>query len=278
MKLAVCMKWVDTRPEVDPVTGVVSEDRRWFAASPADQSALETALSLGETVAVSEILVVCAGPIEADEMLRGALAAGATRAVRVDMDSDDDSADVANSVAPVVADCDLVVCGDWSLDRGSGSFPAFLAHTIGAAQALGCTMVSISDVGLVTATRRLDGGRREVLQLRPLAVVSVEAGAKLRRASLKSMLTAAKLEIEVVGATSSADPGHRAVQSGPFRPRSREIPPPEGDDLRLRLIAVSGAMVKPKASRAIHLDPEAAADLLLERLAELGVQPTAADS
>lgn len=269
MKLAVCMKWVDTRPEVDSLTGEVSDDHRWFAASRADQSALEVALSLGD-----EVAVVCAGPAECEAMLREALAAGASRVVRVDLDPAADSAAVAAAVAPVLTDSDLVLCGDWSLDRGTGSFPAFLAHELGVAQALGCTDVSLSEGGGVEATRRLDRGRRERVRFDGPGVVSVEAGPELRRAGLKALIAAAEADVEVVAPQPGPAPSHRPVDAGPYRPRSREIPPPAGDDPRLRLMAVAGALVNPKANRALHLDAAAAADMLLETLREEEVDPS----
>lgn len=261
MKLAVCMKWVDTRPEVDPLTGEVAEDRRWFAASRADQSALETALSITD-----KVTVVCAGPAESETMLRDSLAAGAVRAIRVDLDPASDSATVAAAVASVVTGYDLVVCGNWSLDRGSGSFPAFLAHELRVAQALGCTTVARSEGSGVTATRRLDRGRREQVRLAGPGVVSVEAGRELRRAGLRAVLAAGSAEVEIVAPPSPAPPASRVVAAGPYRPRSREIPAPDHDDPRLRMMAVSGAATRPKANREMHLSADEAADTLLELL------------
>lgn len=49
MTVVVAMKWVDLRPEIDPLTGVVSSDERWFGASASDRAALEWALRAGET-------------------------------------------------------------------------------------------------------------------------------------------------------------------------------------------------------------------------------------
>jgi len=263
MKLAVCMKWVAARPDVDPLTGEVAEDRRWFAASRADQTALETALSITD-----DVTVVCAGPPECEEMLRDSLAAGARRLVRVAIDPASDSIEIARAVAPAVSDRDLIVCGDWSLDRGTGSFPAFLAHELGAAQALGCTDVALTESGDLEATRRLDRGRRERLRLVGPAVVSVEAGRELRRAGLRALIAAADADVAAVAPPVAASTGHRVVESGPYRPRSREIPPPAGDDPRLRLMAVSGALVKPRSSQTLRLTPAEAADLLLETLLE----------
>ena len=42
------MKWVDRRPEVDPLTGAVHTDARTSGPSDADEAALEWALRIGE--------------------------------------------------------------------------------------------------------------------------------------------------------------------------------------------------------------------------------------
>ncbi len=313
------MKWVDTRPEIDPLSGEAAADQRWFAASRADQAALESALSLGdqllerrasggdagETREPFELTVVCAGPPESESMLRDALATGATRAARVDIDPTLDSADVAAAVSPVLADVDFVFCGNWSVDRGTGSFPAFLAHELGVAQALGCT-----DVGLVTqgseaagsaglagvvleGERRLDGGRRERVRLTNRGVVSVEGGTDLRRAGLRAVLASADEPVHVLAgvrgagstrtegaaargraqsSSSSSSAKHRVVASGPFRPRSRNLPIPDDPEPRIRLMTIAGALVERETSQAVHLDPSAAADQLLDRLSEWGVE------
>jgi len=298
MKLTVCMKWVDARPEIDPISGEVVGDRRWFGASRADQTALETALAIRDQLVVkgAEVTAICAGPRAAEALLREASAAGADRVVRIDLDPEIDAAEVAAAVAPLAAGSDLVLCGDWSLDRGTGSFPAFLAHELGAAQALGCTKVALSgdvgdvgDVGhVVEAERRLDGGRRERVLLAGSAVVSLEAGAELRRAGLQAVLAAAATEIDVVAAPASGSlthvslthasltdnvaSTHKLTSSGPFRPRSREIPAALDDDPRIRLMAVAGVAAEPSVSKPRRLDPVIAAEHVLDQLAGWGIE------
>ena len=201
------MKWVDRRPEVDPLTGAVHTDTRTSGPSDADEAALEWALRIGEAWSL-EVVAVTAGPPVADSMLRDAVAAGAARAVRVDVDLLASSEDVAAALALALPDqVSVVVCGAWSIDRGSGSVPAYLAGRLDAAQALGLVKLSFADStprGL-DAERRLDRGRRERLRVPVPAVVSVEGGSvRLRRAPLDGVLAARATEIDVRGFTCSA--------------------------------------------------------------------------
>src|SRR5688500_18961462 len=109
----------------------------------------------------AEVVAVTSGPEAAEVVLRTALGAGASRAVRIDLDCDVQSDVVAAGLAEALTGVDVVLCGDWSLDRGSGSVPAFLAAELDAAQALGLVALSIdsSTPGEVRAERRLDAGR-----------------------------------------------------------------------------------------------------------------------
>jgi electron transfer flavoprotein beta subunit len=130
----VCVKW--TAQEID----ADAADVRFAGVSEADQAALETALVLGEHLS-QPVTAVTVGPAAAERALRDAIACGATSAVRVDATDELESVDVARELAAVTAGS-IVVCGDYSTDRGSGSVPAFLAHHLGVPQALGVVTVA----------------------------------------------------------------------------------------------------------------------------------------
>jgi electron transfer flavoprotein beta subunit len=289
--IAACLKWVDRCPQVDSLTGAVHTEARTSGASDADLAALEWALRLGEAWR-SEVLVLTAGPAASESMLRDAVAAGAARAVRVDADVDLPSASVARALAEALSagsrsddgnvdpagasGPEIVVCGAWSLDRGSGSVPAFLAAELGGAQALGLISLEFgADApGALAAWRRLDGGRRERLEIGGPAVLSVEGGsARLRRASLPGVLAAREVTISQVasaGGTADLDEGP-TVRRTPYRPRSRVLPgPPATLSARQRVLALTGALVQRTPPQRVTLDPPEAADLILQQLRTWG--------
>lgn len=269
--VAVAPKWVDLRPEIDPLTGAVTTDVRTSGPSPADQAALEWALRAADEWG-SEVVVATAGPAAAEVMLREALAAGATRAVRVALDPQAPSDQVAAALAPVMSGADLVLCGDWSLDRGSGAVPAFLAARLGAAQALGCAGVSLDgSIGRLRVERRLDGGRRERLVVGAPAVASVEGrSARLRRAPLDGLLRARQAAIEVVPSGSAPSRPAAPSSRGPYRPRARHLPAPADPDARRRILALTGALTDRMPPQLLHLEPEEAADRILDQLRAWG--------
>jgi electron transfer flavoprotein beta subunit len=209
--IVAALGWSWRETEVDPLTGEVSASRRDRGPSRSDLAALEHALRLADRWD-ARVVAATVGPAEADAMLRDALAAGAVQALRVEPASwtagprpagmigggQESAAALAAALREYYGVPDLVLCGDRSDDRGTGSFPAFLAAALGAAQALGCVRLEPADDRALRVHRRLDGGRREVLLARRPAVVSVEAaGVRLRRAGLPATLASANAAITV---------------------------------------------------------------------------------
>jgi electron transfer flavoprotein beta subunit len=264
VRVWVCVKWIST-----------DDDRRDGGVSLADEAALELALRIGEH-AGADVGVATLGGIAAEATLRHALALGAARAVRIDADPALDSSDVAAALAEVVRDAALVVCGAYSVDRGTGSVPAFIAAELGARQALGLVeVVPIEAVGAgaaitLRATRRLDGGRRERVVVDEPAVVSVEgAVARLRRASLPATLAARHHDVEVVSGPIADVHDETIVR--PYRPRARVLAAPQGDTAldRVRALTDAGGGAS-AAGETVVLDPPAAAAHVLEMLRNWG--------
>jgi len=269
--IAVALKFTDLHPEVDPLSGSVSRDARTSGFSLADAAALEWALRLGEEWQLP-VTAVTAGPAEAEAVLREAAAFGVARLVRADAGPDAPSDAVARALAPVLAGAAVVCCGDYSADRGSGSVPAFLAHELGAAQALGLTGLDPGEPGSLTAQRRLDGGRRERLRVTAPAVISVEpSAARLRRAPLTGLVTAREASIEVT-AGDAADPAARVrvVRTTPYRPRPKVLPPPADPAPRGRLLALTGALTERTPPRVVTAGPDEAANELIGYLKDKG--------
>ena len=273
MLVAACVKFVDLRPQVDRLTGHVTDsgDAGWSAA---DLAAVETALRLGETWS-ADVIVVAAAPASADEALRAFGAVGVDRIVRVDLGvelgSELDSSAVAGALADTLRtlDVSVVCCGDYSADRGSGSVPAYVAHGLGAAQALGAVEVRSEGPGSLRVVRRLDGGRREQVVVDAPCVVSVEGSvAELRRASLAATLAARDVTVDVV--TVAGLHGHPSPVTRSWSPPARVQPAPAGDVALQRVVELTGALVERTPPRTVELEPDDAADLILEQLRTWG--------
>jgi len=282
--IVAALGWSWLSAEVDPLTGSVGADPRDRGPSRSELAALEHALRLAQRW---DALVVAAtvGPAEADSMLRDALAVGAAEVLRVESaggaagpqpaglvgGGQDSAAALAAALRQRYGVPDLVLCGDRSADRGTGSFPAFLAAALNAAQVLGVVRMEPEDGGLLRVHRRLDGGRREVLLVRRPAVVSVEAaGVRLRRAGLPASLASGRAAIPVARAPAAAARRIRVLGAHPYRPRPRELAAPSGTALR-RTLELTGALVERTPPTVLGpLSPGQAADELLGYLRRHG--------
>jgi electron transfer flavoprotein beta subunit len=282
--IVAAMGWSWQEAEVDPLTGTVRADPHDRGPDRADFAALEHALRLAEKWD-ARVVAASVGPVEADAMLWDALAAGAAEVLRVEPAARTSSprpadlvgggrdlpAALAAALRSLYGVPDLVLCGDRSADRGTGSFPAFLAAALNAAQVLGVVRMEPEGDGVVRVHRRLDGGRREVLRVRPPAVVSVEAaGVRLRRAGLPATLASGHAAIPVVRATGAPANRIPVLGSHPYRPRPRELAGPSGSALR-RTLELTGALVERTPPTVLGpLSPGQAADELLGYLRRRG--------
>jgi electron transfer flavoprotein beta subunit len=311
--VVACVRYADLRPDVDPLSGAIGRDVHRAGLSAADEAAVEHALRIAEAWSAT-VLVVTAGPTAADGMLREVMALGC-EVLRVPWppldgggqrpphdgggqrpphdggglsglgsaqgfvdDLGGDERIVARAVAAAVQDAGppaLVICGDRSADRGTGAFPAFLAHELGAAQALGLVDLQPAADG-VLVERRLDAGRRERLRVPQPAVCSVEgAGVRLRRASLPATLAAGRAAVPTapeygMALAARAEP-MTAGPAVPYRPRTRVIPPPPSAAPRQRLLSLTGALVAHEPPTIIGpVDAAEATDALLAFLAHHG--------
>ena len=230
--IVAALSWSWRETEVDPLTGAVRANLRDRGPNASELAALEHALRLAERWD-AHVVAAAVAPAGADEMLREALAVGAAQALRVEParwmarprpvglvgGERGSAAALAEALRRRYGVPDLVLCGDLAADRATGSFPAYLAASLGAAQALGCVRLEPVDGYALRVHRRLDGGRREVLMVRPPAVVSVEAaGVRLRRAGLPATL--AKQDAAITAAS------HAGGRSGAADQATRRPPVP----------------------------------------------------
>ena len=311
--IVACLRLTDPRPDVDPITGGISRDPRAALLSANDAAALEHALRLAAAWQ-GQVLGVTAGGPAADAALREVAALG-VRTLRVAWppagghpdpqqvlggaqdylaDLIDDERALAAAIAAAIRSVGsptLVLCGDRSSDRGTGALPAFLAHELDVAQALGLVSLEPWAVGgaadraaggavdvdiAVRAERRLDGGRREVLRVRGPAVCSIEAaGVRLRRAPLSSALAAGDTEIPAASlpaAIHGLDRDRLRHDGGrPYRPRTRVVTPPAGTAPRDRLLDLTGALVVHDPPTLVGpIDASGAVDALVDYLRRHG--------
>lgn len=265
------------RGSVDPLTGVVTVDEQGAALSAADAAALEVALGLGQRWRVPVTALSVGGDL-AGVVLREAVAVGVDRAVHLTAPDQGSPETVAEALAAQVADPDgvFVVAGVHGSDVASAAVPAYLAHRLGAEQALGLVSVEPGGKGRCEVIRRLDRGARERLAVAAPAVISVEGSvATLRRAPLRAVLAAESTPVETVPAVAGTVRSPLALATPrPWRPRTHVVAGPQGTSALERIRDLTGVVGGGDHQvRTVIADPAEAAELILDQLGESGLGP-----
>ena len=217
MKIAICIKQVVTREwqlRIDDQKRWIRDQDASFELNEPDAYALEEGLRLREKHG-GEVVVCCAGPARAAQVIREALARGADRAIHVESDAlaTADASTVARALAGALREeaFDLVLTGLQSDDQGFGQVGVVLAERLGMPYA---TIIMEVDAtpsagsgqaaeggGSLRVKRELEGGWFQWMTLPLPALLTIQSGInQLRYATLKGIMAAKKKEIAKVAA------------------------------------------------------------------------------
>ncbi|MEE8534610.1 MAG: electron transfer flavoprotein subunit beta/FixA family protein [Kiloniellales bacterium] len=179
-------------------TGVETANVK-MAMNPFCEIAMEEAVRLKESGAAEEVIAFSAGPAQAQETLRTALAMGADRGILVQSDTALEPLAVAKLLKAVVEkdSVDLVMLGKQAIDGDNNQTGQMLAALLGWPQGTFISKLQLSDGG-IKVTREVDGGL-ENLQLKLPAVVTVDLRLnEPRYASLPNIMKAKKKPIDTM--------------------------------------------------------------------------------
>ena len=219
MKIAVCIKQVVTREwqlRVNDQKTWIRDADASFELNEPDAYALEEALRLKEKQG-GEVVVCCAGPARATQVIREALARGADRAIHVESDAlaSADAAVVGDALAAAIKDeqFDLVLTGLQSDDQGFGQVGVVLAEKLGMPHATIIMDVRVESnvesnvAGGLRVKRELEGGWFQWVSLPLPALLTIQSGInQLRYATLKGIMAAKKKEIRKAAPSQAVEP------------------------------------------------------------------------
>jgi electron transfer flavoprotein beta subunit len=169
-----------------------------FIVSPYDEYAVEEAIRIKEARG-GEVTVVSFGPDRAAQALRECLARGATKAVHIKGESTEaDSLGVARVLAAAIKllPHDLILFGKQGVGTDNSLVGPMVAEILGYPQVNVVTRLEVGD-GKVTAHREIEGAE-EIIEASLPAVVTAQKGLnEPRYASLKGIMAAKKIAIDV---------------------------------------------------------------------------------
>lgn len=283
MRIAVCLARVpDPKTiEVDPLTGEIDGSRMLHILNPSDAAALELALRLrrdGDT-----LMALSVGDVDAEMVLREALAVGADRVLRLWEEGRTNTKPAVTSLLLAAAlqtegVPDLVFCGGRSLGRGSGKLPALLGEYLGWPVVTDIIQLEIQAARVYFQRRLIRGGRSEGEVTMPAVLAIAADNVELRYASLPRLMQARRASIPVrqlpdlglspLDLNFHASTVHAAT---PPRPRPRTIHIPTGDLApHERVGQIMSAGVGRKTTQLMEGDPDAMADAIVGFLRDRG--------
>ena len=170
-----------------------------MSMNPFDEIAVEEATRLKEAGVATEIVAVSAGPAQAQETLRTAMAIGADRGVLVESGDEIQPLAVAK-ILKAVADKekpDVVILGKQAIDDDANQVGQMLAALMGVGQATFASKIKIEG-GKLVAVREVDGGI-ETVELKLPAIVTADLRLnEPRYVTLPNIMKAKKKPLETV--------------------------------------------------------------------------------
>ncbi len=203
MKILVCIsKTPDTTAKIAFKNGNTQfEDAgvQWIINPFDEWYALVRAIELKEKDPSTVIHLVNVGGADSDPIIRKALALGGDEAIRVNIDSNHDSFNIASQIAEVAkqGNYDLILTGKETIDYNSAAVGGMIAELLDMPYISIAAKLEVNG-NTVTLTREIEGGE-EVNEVETPVVVSCQKGmAEARIPNMRGIMAARTKPLKVV--------------------------------------------------------------------------------
>ncbi|KAI9719651.1 MAG: hypothetical protein M1812_003422 [Candelaria pacifica] len=191
------------KPRVNKAQTAVETAGVKHSMNPFDELSIEEAVRIRErkTAPVEDILAISAGPKKAEDILKFAMAMGADRSIRVDInpekDDDMEPLGVAKLLKAVVEkeNRNLVILGKQSIDDDANQTGQMLAGLLNWPQATQASKVEFEGEN-VTVIREVDGGVETLRAKLPMIITTDLRLNEPRYASLPNIMKAKKKRMD----------------------------------------------------------------------------------
>jgi electron transfer flavoprotein beta subunit len=200
MKILVPVKRVvdaNVKVRVKPDGSGVDLSNVKMSINPFDEIAVEEAVRLKEKSVAADVVCVSIGPPQAEDVLRGGLAMGATRGLIVTHDGELEPLAVAKALKAIALEeqPDLIILGKQAIDYDCDQTGQMLAALLGWPQGTFASKVEVEGSEVIV-TREVDGGHQTV-KLKLPAIITVDLRLNQPRyASLPSIMKAKRAPLE----------------------------------------------------------------------------------
>ena len=203
MKILVCINQVpDATSKINflPDNSSFDPSGVQFVINPSDEAALTRALQIKEQMAAT-VTIVHIGTAESEPNIRKAFALGADAMIRIDAQPLDGFF-VAQQLAHIAKEYDVIFCGKESLDYNGGVVGGVLATLLNINYVDDVTEFSVEG-NEAKIEREIDGGKQKLVSSLPILVAvqkELVNEEEIRIPSMKGIMTARKTPIQVIPA------------------------------------------------------------------------------
>jgi electron transfer flavoprotein beta subunit len=283
MRTVVCVKHVPDSTIVKFDIRTRSLDNLFYILDPVDEVGVSEAIKIRERNG-GDVTAITLGPTRAEAVLRTCLKMGVDRAVHLCHEAFD-VAD-AHLTAEILAKyihglgCDLVLCGNQSMDQGSGYVGAGIAAHLRLPLVTSVTRIDVfADTASAVVHRRLRGGDREIVETPLPAVLTVDTVLTSPvYPRLRTILAGVNKQIERVDPKTlgvNVDALERALelvsisQPKPRLKKTATIDSSMSAQERMHFLMKGG--MQQKSSNVVQKQPDAAAADIIQFLLDNGI-------
>ncbi len=239
MRIIVCVKQVPDsgQAKFDKETHTMIRDGLPSIINPFDENAIEAALKLREEHG-GEVIVLCMGPPQAEEILRQAIAMGADQAIlltdrRFALADTLATAYTLSAAIQKIGEFNLLLFGKQAIDGDTAQVGPGVAEALELPQITYARKIEVSD-GTITVERVLEDSYEIVEAQLPAVLTVVKEINEPRHASLRGVLKAKKAEILMWKPEDiDADPERIGKGGSPTEVIRTFTPEPRGDSEQL---------------------------------------------
>ena len=204
MRIFVCLKQVpdtESRIQIKPDrSGIEDAGVKWIM-NPYDEYAVEEALKLRDAKGGGQVTVISVGPkLRVTEALRTAMAMGADDAIIIDSSEPLDPFGTAKALAAAIQKegaFDLILTGKLAIDDNAASVPQIVAELLSIPHV--SVVSKLTSGEMFIAEREIEGGAREVFELKGPCVIAANKGLNTPRyANLPGIMKAKKKPLKEI--------------------------------------------------------------------------------
>ena len=204
MKILVCIKQVPDTTEIKwTENNTMQREGVESIINPYDVYAIEMALRIKKNIPDTEITALTMGPLQAEDMLRKAIATGVDKGALITdrkfagADTYATGRTLAQSIKKAVPDFDMVICGQFAIDGDTAQTGPSIANHLNLPQITFVRELIEVNNEYITVTRQADDGIETIKAKLPVLLCVLQGFEAPTRAKINGYIKAQKSEIKI---------------------------------------------------------------------------------